>query len=53
MGQPLNWWVEFYSRTIWQSCGGDMSLEEINGILEHLITQVSIPGNLENVKGGE
>ena len=48
MSQPLSWWKEYYAGVIWQGVVTD--LDEIKGMLDHLIALAQEPFNVEQAK---
>lgn len=48
MSQPLSWWKDYYARVIWQ--GAVTDLEEIQGMLDHLIAVAQEPFNVAKAK---
>lgn len=48
MSQPLSWWRDYYAAVIWQGVTTD--LDEIKGMLDHLIAEAQQPFNVEQSK---
>jgi len=36
MNRPLTWWKDLYATKIWEACGGNLTLNEITEIFDHI-----------------